>query len=806
MLFAHFGQIALSISTNYWLCCCPSQQFPPEGVTLKVGLPPGVPVPSKSAVTLFVAILLCALRGVAQTAPTPAGSPLPSVQPPGRPAIGVALEGGGALGLAHIGVLQWLEEHQIPVDRISGTSMGSLVGALYASGSTPDQMRALAESDAFSRVFTLQSPYAGLSFRRRLDRRELPNSLTIGLRHGVTLRSGLLGDRGVNEFLTGNMASYNSQELDYDQLPIPFRCVATDLNTLETVTFASGPLPQAVRASISIPGVFPPVQARDGHYLVDGGILDNLPTDVLKRDLHADVILAIHLEDAPLASSDTSSIVGVLNRAFDAGIALNVARSVQLADVVIKVPTGGSSSTDYAHAAQLIDLGYKTAEQNRAALLRYALSDEGWKTYLAARASRRRPQPGLLHEIRVEGPKPGSEPGSEPGAVRQVLGDLKSLEGQPFDAAKTIQALNSVQSNGGISATWETFAPKSSPQSAPRTSGEPGSDTGLLVHLSGDHTGPPYLLFGAELAASTSNISRGEFTLRFIDQNFGGYGSELRASARIGYMTDLSAEYYRLITPGGYFVEPRAGILRAPVYLWVNQKRVAERFQQNLDAGIEAGRTFSNQMQISADWRAEDTHWSLTTGAGGGPYLSGTAQTGLLHIGLDHAPAGALSPNGFRLDASAGALYHAVSSPNAPLIKLSFGTSRSWNEANIFGLSGEINSYLRANVAQPYRFTLGGPMRLSASSFDEFRGTDTYLARAGYLHRIAALPTGLGQGLYGVLGYEAGEIWSPETQAILRQDGIIGLLANTPIGLFTFGVSVGDAGHRKVFVTLGRWF
>ena len=228
------------------------------------------------------------------------------------------------------------------------------------------------------------------------------------------LRNALLTDRGVNEFLAGNLSAYNTQELDYDRLPIPFRCVATDLNSLEPVIFASGPLPQAVRASISIPGVFPPVKENNGHYLVDGGILDNLPTDILKRDLHADIILAIHLEDPPLAKSDTDSIVGVLNRSFDAGIELNVARAERLADVLVSVPTGGFSSTDYDHAAQLIDLGYKAAEQSRAALLRYALDADGWKAYLAARASRRRPQPGVLRELRVEGPKPGSEPGKEP--------------------------------------------------------------------------------------------------------------------------------------------------------------------------------------------------------------------------------------------------------------------------------------------------------------------------------------------------------------------------------------------------------
>jgi NTE family protein len=758
----------------------------------------------KSAATLLAAALLLAVAAAqesANSAPASVGSALPAVQPPDRPAVGIALEGGGALGLAHIGVLQWLEEHHIPVDRISGTSMGSLVGALYATGDTPAQMRALAITDAFSRVFTLRTSYADSNSRRRQDRRELPDAFTLGLRHHLVLRNALLTDRGVNEFLTVNLPNYNSDELDYNQLPIPFRCVATDLNTLATVTFASGPLPQAVRASISIPGVFPPVRGRNGHYLVDGGILDNLPTDVLKRDLHASVIIAIRIEDAPLANSDTTSIIGVLDRAFDAGIQRNVAQAEQLADLVVHVPVGSFSGTDYAQAAGLIDAGYKAAEQNRAALLHYALDADGWKAYLAARESRRRLPPGALLQVRVEGP----EPGPEPGAVREVLRDLKPLEGRPIATAATFDALNPVQSNGNISANWETFAPAPSAYGPP-TQATPAPDTGLLVHLSSDPTGPPYLLLSPELAASTSNITRGELTLRLVDQNLGGFGSELRANARIGYMTDLSAEYYRLLTPGGYFLEPRTSVLREPVYIWVDQKRIAERFQQNLGVGLEAGRTFSNQLQVSADWRAEDTHWSLTTGYGGGPYLSGTSQTGLLHVSLDEASAGEVSPNGFRLAASAGALYHAAQSANAPLVKLAFGINRSPNQANIFGIGGEVNSYLRANVAQPYRFTLGGPMRLSASSFDEYRGTDTYLAHAGYMHRLAALPTGLGQGLYGTVAYEGGEIWSPESKTILRQDGVAGLVANTPLGLFTFGISVGDAGHRKVFITLGRWF
>jgi NTE family protein len=774
-------------------------------------------MPWKDAATLLAAAILATAAPAQQPAQSsasphadaavaPQPAPLPAIVPPNRPVIGLALEGGGALGLAHIGVIQWLEEHQIPVDRLAGTSMGALVGAFYAGGQTPAELRALAVSDAFKGVFALQTPYRDSSFRRRQDRRQNPAAITVGLKHGLEVRNALFSDRGIDEFLTTNLLAYNRQELDYNRIPIPFRCVATDLNTLRSITFSSGPLPQAVHASIAIPGVFPPLQAANGHYLVDGGILDNLPTDVLKHDLHADTVIAVHLEDEALSGADVSSIVAVLDRAFSAGIDRNVEEAKRLADVVVSVPVGKFSTMDYAKGSELIDAGYQAAELSSAALLPYALDDAGWKTYLAARDLRRRAQPGLLRpavltEVNVEG--------GEPGAQQEVLAGLRPLQGQPISPAKTLDTLKPIQSNGDYSATYETFAPPPTATAAPgpnAAADAAGSGTGILVHLTKDPIGPPYLLIGPDLAAETSNITRAEMNLRLVDQNLGGFGSELRASARLGYMTDLSAEYYRLLTPNGFFLEPRTGIVREPVYIWADQKRVAERFQQNLDAGVEAGRTIGNSMQISTEWRVEDTHWSLTTGSGGGPYLSGSAQTGLFRINIDKESSGTVSPQGFRLTAAAGALYHAVGSSNAPLVMLS--SARTWqlSEGNIVGLTADINSYLRANVAQPYRFTLGGPRRLSASSFDEFRGTDTYLARAGYLRRLAALPTGHGHGLYGIVGYEAGEIWSPEARAILRQDGTLSLVAATPLGSISLGGSVGDAGHRKVFITLGRLF
>jgi len=744
----------------------------------------------KNRAALLLSLALISASSEAQQAP------LPAVTPANRPSIGLALEGGGALGLAHIGVIQWFEDHHIPIDRLAGTSMGALVGATFASGHTPAQMRALATSGDFTNVFTLQTSYVDSSFRRRQDRRETPSALTVGLAHGPALPNAILTDRGVNEFLATNLAPYNRDQLDYNTLPIPFRCVATDLNTLRTVTFASGPLPAAVRASIAIPGVFPPVQVAPGHYLADGGILDNLPTDVLRNDLHADIVIAVYLKEGQPAGIDVSSIVAVLNRAFDAGIEENVGRSLHLADQVITISTANYSATDYTKGGQLIREGYLAAEADKAALLPYALNEADWAAFVSARESRRLPQPGILREIRVDG--------GDPGAKNQVLSSLKSIKGKPIAPGAAVDALKLVQSDGVYSATFQTFGP--TPPDANSSSQAPASENGILVHLHKDPTGPPYLLVSPDLAAETSNITRMELNLRLVDQNLGGYGSELRVNGDLGFMTVLNAEYYRLLTPGGFYVEPRAGVLRQPVYIWANQKRVAERLQQNLDAGLEAGRTIGNNLQVSAGWRALDTRWGLTSGSGGGPYISGTAQEGLLKLVLDKETSGTISPSGFRLNVAAGALYHAIDSANAPLVMASAAHTWLWKDKNIFGLTGDLNSYLRANVAQPFRFTLGGPRRLSASSMDEYRGTDTWLARAGYLRRIASLPTGLGHGLYGVFGYEAGEIWSPESHAILRQDGTLGLLAATPLGSISVGGSVGDAGHRKFFLTIGRLF
>lgn len=717
---------------------------------------------------------------------------LPPVVPAGRPSIGLVLDGGGALGLAHIGVLKWFEENRIPVDRITGTSMGSLIGGLYATGRSAEEIEEISTGAELPNIFHLSVDYDELNYRRRQDRRELPGAVQLGLKGGISLRNALLTDRGLNSFLHDEFQRYNGDRVRFDELPIPFRCVSTDLNTLRPVIFYGGSIPLAVRASIAIPGIFAPVKYR-GHYLVDGAIMENLPTEVAKKDLRSDVVIAVLLPSTEFADSDVASVVGVFARAFSAGTARNERESVKLANVLLMPDTGKYGVGDYGKAPELIAAGYESAKAQGGDLLKYQLTPEAWKEYQADKQSRQRVAPGLLETVKVQGGSSGAQ-----DTVREYI---KPFEGKPIEPRTMLQALSHVQKNQTYEAEYVTTGPRQ-----PGDTRANSPDTGVLVTLEPVRNGPPFLLVGADITAMTDNVTRGTLDLRLINNDFGGYRSELRTDLRVGFLTQASTEYYRLLRSNGLFVQPHIGLLRQPVYIFDNQQRVAERLQQNAGGGLDFGRTYHSRSQLAAEWRYEVVRWHTQSGDDFRPDLSGPAQTGVLHYTYNSLNAGQLSTRGVLLDISGGGLYHAVGSENAPLAQFSARYSRDFFDKNIVGLDVSADTYFRRNVADPLRFTLGGPQRLSASSIDEYRGTDDMLARAAYYRRIASLPTQLGDGLYLTGAYEAGEMWSPEQPAFLRQDGVLGLLGATPLGTITLGGSIGDAGRRKFFFTFGRLF
>src|SRR4051794_24448829 len=219
-----------------------------------------------------------------------AADPVPA---PKRPKIGIALEGGGALGLGHIGVLEWLEKNHIPIDYIAGTSMGGLVGGLYASGKSTKEIRSLIREVNWNDVLRGQVPYRELAFRRKEDSRAYPNNIELGLKHGVSVPSGLNSGQQVKYILDRAALPYSNIK-SFDDLPIPFRCVATEMNTGTAKVFQDGSLSDALRATMSLPALFTPAKTTEGKVYTDGGLLNNLPVDVVKS-MGADIVIAVYL-------------------------------------------------------------------------------------------------------------------------------------------------------------------------------------------------------------------------------------------------------------------------------------------------------------------------------------------------------------------------------------------------------------------------------------------------------------------------------------------------------------------------------
>lgn len=719
----------------------------------------------------------------------------PTDVPHNRPVIGLAMGGGAALGMSEIGTLMWLEEHHIPVDVIAGTSMGSILAALYSTGHTPDEMKHIMTNQSVSRVFRISSDYASLSYRRRENQRDIPSGIGIGLKHGASLRNSLLTDTGLNELLDREFIRYNDQT-DFNALPIPFRCQATDLNAAKTVTFARGSLQDAVRASASIPGVFRPFEL-NGHEFVDGAILENLPTADVKA-MGADVIIAVSLPLAPVGKGDLDSILGVLQRAFSVGIENNEIRDRKLANVVIMPDTNGFTANDYLKTDDLAKRGYAAAEAHKAELMQYAVSDAEWQAYLDHRKSKERAAPGDVLQVKVKAPNP------EVAAV--VHTKFQPIVGKPVDTKQIETLVADIRADGRYDADY--------------TVGYDSNDSNrpiILIAVNDKKTGPPFLDVGFNLQAQTGGVTRATLASILQYQDLGGYGSGFRAKFDVGFLTRVEGEYYWKPRPlGHYFIAPRASVTRQPFYIYQVSTlgnaatdpdyRLSERQSQFSGGGADVGWTDGRFQELRAGWGFNNVQWNATTGSDGLTPYNANSQTARVRYVFDNQDRALVPRYGVRAVGSAGYLYSTAGSPSAPQITGQIEVAHTLSKKNTVLVNFEGGTLFNRTVAQPFRFTLGGPLRLGASAIDQYRGTDYFLVTPGYLRRIAQLPAPLGSNIYVGGTYEIGQMRAPEYGRLLRQDVYFGLVAETPFGVVTVAPAIGSNNERKFIFTLGKLF
>lgn len=448
-----------------------------------------------------------------------------------RPRVGLALGGGGARGIAHISVLKAIEQAGVKVDCVAGTSMGSLVGAMYASGKTPAEIEQLVLSIDWERLFNDSLERRERSYRRKADDRLAVNSIGVGLDRGkLKLTTGVLAGQRIL-MLFERMTLPVSGIDDFDRLPIPYRAVATDINTGAPFVIDHGSLALAMRASMSLPGIFNPVEI-DGHVLVDGGLVNQVPVDVV-RDMGADVVIAVDV-GTPLEKLDVdASLVAVLNQMtgmLTTGNTRAQLETLESRDILI-VPALGKDvgTSDFTKGTQALEIGDKAAASAMPRLTTLALEQRG-------------ADPGLAAE-------PVSKPVSTPAAIEFVRLDnrtgyddaffLDRLDvplGKPLDVDDLEQQLQRIYGT-------ETFALVSYQVV------EENGRRGMVVQARPKPQGPVYLQAGLSVDSDFEGTSNTNLRAGLLFAPLTRYGAEARILAQIGNEPALAATYFHPVDP-----------------------------------------------------------------------------------------------------------------------------------------------------------------------------------------------------------------------------------------------------------------
>jgi len=473
------------------------------------------------------ATLALAALGLAAAA---RAQPPPEGLPPSRPRVALALSGGGARGLAHVGALRALEEGGIPVDAIAGNSMGAIVGGIYATGKNAAELERIVRSMDWASLFSGRPDRRTLPVARREDRYASTAGVNLGWKK-VKLPRGLLAEHRVNRFLIEHLAPAGyAAGGDFDRLPIPFRAVAADLADGEPVVMAKGDLARAVRASMSIPLLFATVEW-EGRQLVDGMVANNLPIDIA-RTFEASVTVAIDVGSLPLEPPEYESAFGVAARVSDL-LARRRYRDFQAeADVHVRPDLGRHSATDYSGFERLIEKGYEATKASVPAI-REKLAAAGVEV-LAPRppaVAARRLEGAPIRGVRVEGNERVSE-----GLARRTF---NIPVGPGYDMAKGLGAFDKIDASELFEHTWMEFQPAAD-----------GVEVVLRVK-----DAPPNR---AEVGLGFTEWEKARGSIRLRNQNTFGFGEQLEL---LGAASDAEGLVWgslkgdRLFLPGlGYRV------------------------------------------------------------------------------------------------------------------------------------------------------------------------------------------------------------------------------------------------------------
>jgi NTE family protein len=725
--------------------------------------------PTVAALTVFVAV---------------AGAATVTGTPHTRPRVCLVLSGGGALGIAHIGVLKVLEDLHVPVDCVAGTSMGAIVGGLYAAGYSPGELERLTLELPWREILADRPDRRHLPFRRKVDDLTYLTRWELGLADGrLRMPAGFIAGQnlGVELRVLGLRAAGIT---DFDRLPLPFRAVATDLATGEMVVLDHGDLAGAIRASMAVPGVFAPV-ALGGKTLIDGGLVANLPVQVA-RAMGAEVVIAVDLGQ-PLASAKLpDSVAGVVERTTEFVTRLNVERELPDVNILIRPQVQEWGLLDFSDAAAILPRGVAAAQAQAAQLLGLAVTNAEWEEYLH-RQRRRTP------ELRV------TTVAVDPGLRLygdEVARQIHTEPGKDLDVGVLRADLRRIWELGDFVTTDFTLAPE-------------GNGWVLTVVAHPKPWGPNFLRFGLAASSDLEGTSQfnalGAMTMTSLDQ----WGAELKTAVQVGQDPAGQVEFYQPVA------RSRVPFVSASAYASIHKSQIPvgsalEQYRFStvrgaIDLGLALGRYGEFRLGVRRD---QTTGRATAAGAADQPRYDrhdGGVRANLTIDQLDsvnfpHTGVLAIAEV-FQSGASLGA------EERYKRLDLSVVGAVSWRRHTLIGLVHG-SSALGGTLPAAERVQLGGLFNLSGLPPGEVTGSYGGVASLIYLYRLGRLPV-LGEGIYVGSSLEAGNAWENHAEVSLsdlRYSWALLFGADTLVGPVYVGHGVTTGGKDSFYLLLGRTF
>lgn len=704
-----------------------------------------------------------------------------------RPRIGLVLSGGGARGAAHIGVLMALERMRIPIDAIAGTSIGAIIGGLYASGVDPERLQRLVESLDWSEILQDSVPREVLTYRRKQDDAEFPIDFELGLNDGrLELPMGLIQGQELGLILR-NLTATVADIHDFDALPIPFRAVATDIETGEPYIMSEGDLVRAMLASMSVPGVFAPVVV-DGHTLVDGGVTANVPLEAI-RQMNVDVIIVVDVGSPLYPADKLDSALDITAQMVRILIRKRTLRQLETLDedaILIRPDLSDLGPADFAQMGRAIKPGAIAARNAADELRRLSVSAAMYRQYQADLALPRN-QTYVFDFVRVIDAGPLSERvlesrlHTEPGEAvtnRELAADVTRLYGLDLYSRVSYRI---VRDDGRL---------------------------GVEFHTELKSWGPNTLQFRLFMQSDFQGATTFNVATRYTRYGVNPLGAEWRIDLQLGTEPYLASEFYQ---PLGYdsrwFVAPRIRLSQTNLNAFTEGNTVARFRVSRAEFAFDFGRELGRWGEVRFGIFRGIGHATVAVGDPSIP--DNDFNTGGLYatFGIDTLDNAQIPHSGSHLTATYLMSRPALGAEsNYEVLEVAGSTVWSLGRNSLL-VGAEFRTTFGSDGLIQNSYPLGGFLRLSGLERGEISGPHTGLVHLVYYRRTGETGNGLFDiPLYLGASLEAGNAWQSRSEIgfdSLRVNGSLFAGYDTFFGPIFLGVGFGEDDNTNFYLSIG---